>query len=419
MTITPISTSVQVHQSTQAHCKPRVLFVLGDLWGENGITVHLLTLSKSLIEQGWEVALACNLAAGSSEARDEALRAISRFEAQGIQHFFMPFSSLKPTIQNATQAVRALFQLASAIRQFSPDIVHVHSLTLCPYVYLMRQLYGIPYVSTCHLLPAAERSDVKLSRVLSRYVGSIFGDRMIAISSELQQAFEIGLEIPKEKIRLICHGVDQNYFRPPTPTERHQAREAFGLKPEDWVVCHVGRLAPEKGHAVLTEAIAHLRSAGVEIIGLYAGKGYGNEKAAIAAKVTQSGVSDLVRLLGMTDTRQVLWAADALVLPSHSLAEGFPLVIPEAMLCGVVPVRTPGPGAFDQIQDGMNGFIVPFNQSEELAARLKQLVEDGHLRNQMAEAAVKTANQQFTIPHMVQSTVALYQELLLNHIAPY
>lgn len=415
MTTTPITSSLQVQQSTQTRRIPRVLFVLGSLWGENGITAHLLTLSNALMEQGWEVALACNLATGLSGAQEEALQAIARFEAQGIQHFLIPFPSLEPTVKNAQQAIQALLKLTSVIRQFRPDIIHLHSLTLCPYAYIIRQLYRIPYISTCHLLPATGRSDVKWSKVLSRYLGPIFGDRMIAISSELQQAFEVGLEIPKERIRLICHGVDQNSFRPPTPTERRQAREAFGLKPEDRVVCHIGRLAPEKGHAVLTVAIAQLRTMGMEVIGLYAGKGYGNEAATIVAEAMQAGVSGLVRLLGMTDTRQVLWAADVLVLPSRILAEGFPLVIPEAMLCGVVPVRTPGPGAFDQIEDGMNGFIVPFDRSDKLAARLKQLFENNDLKHQMAKTAIKTANQQFTIDHMIQSTVAVYQELLLNH----
>lgn len=414
MTTTPITSSLQVQQSTQTRRIPRVLFVLGNLWGENGITAHLLTLSNALMEQGWEVALACNLATGLSGAQEEALQAIARFEAQGIQHFLIPFPSLEPTVKNAQQAIQALLKLTSVIRQFRPDIIHLHSLTLCPYAYIIRQLYRIPYISTCHLLPATGRSDVKWSKVLSRYLGPIFGDRMIAISSELQQAFEVGLEIPKERIRLICHGVDQNNFRPPTPTERRQAREAFGLKPEDRVVCHIGRLAPEKGHAVLTAAIAHLRAVGVEVIGLYAGKGYGDEAATIAATATQVGVADLIRLLGMRDSRQVLWAADMLVLPSLSHAEGFGLVIAEAMLCGIVPIRTPGPGTLDQIQDGKTGFIVPFNQPEVLAARLKELFDNPNLKHQMAEAAIHTSTQVFTVDIMVRSTVALYKEVLFQ-----
>jgi hypothetical protein len=35
----------------------RVLLVLKTLWGENGITTHLLSLSNLLIQNGWQVGL--------------------------------------------------------------------------------------------------------------------------------------------------------------------------------------------------------------------------------------------------------------------------------------------------------------------------------------------------------------------------
>ena len=51
--------------------------------------------------------------------------------------------------------------------------------------------------------------------------------------------------------------------------------------------------------------------------------------------------------------------SDVCVLPSRQ--EGFAVAIIEAMLCGVVPIRTPAAGAAEQIDDGTNGSIpVPF-----------------------------------------------------------
>ena len=47
-------------------------------------------------------------------------------------------------------------------------------------------------------------------------------------------------------------------------------------------------------------------------------------------------------------------------------------MILEGMLCGLVPTRTPAAGACEQIQDGTNGRIVPFDDPEALASRIER-----------------------------------------------
>jgi len=389
----------------------RVLLVLRTLWGENGITSHLMTLAKGLIGQGFEVGLVTSLATGVEGATDESLRALERFEHQGIRCFIIPFPDLKPSVPTLLKAGWSLLKLNQVIRRFKPDVIHVHSLTVCPYTWILRQLYRIPYVSTCHLQPSPHRSDIKVSQFLSRYLKNFHGDRVIAISSELRHAFEQLLQIPQTDIRLIYHGVDDQYFRSPTLEERRKARESFGLEPEAKVVCHIGRLAPEKGHDVLIQAIALLKAQGIQVIALCAGRGYGVGEETVRNQAVAAGVMDQIQLLGMTDARQVLWAADVLVLPSKPQSEAFPLVIPEAMLCGVVPIRTPSAGAVDQIEDGINGFIMPFDDAESLALRLTQLFTNSELQTQMSGKATATAQEKFILDQMIKKTVGVYQEL--------
>ncbi len=61
----------------------------------------------------------------------------------------------------------------------------------------------------------------------------------------------------------------------------------------------------------------------------------------------------------MGDVRDALWAADNVRLARTGLKVSA-LSVVEAMATGLVPVRTPSGGAFDQIIDGKTGFIVPF-----------------------------------------------------------
>ncbi|MCA1994308.1 MAG: glycosyltransferase family 4 protein [Coleofasciculus sp. S288] len=398
------------------YIRPRVLFVLGVLWGDNGITSHLAMLAKGLIKQGWEVALASGLASGIDGANEQAIHAIQRIESEGVKHFFVPFPNLRLSPKNLTSAFQSLLRLDAIIRQFRPDIIHVHSLSVCPYVQVIQLLHRLPFISTCHLEPETDRLNVKFSTLAKQGFNTVFGNRVIAISSNLKDAFKRIMKVPEENIRLIYHGIENEYFRPPSFEERLKAREAFNLAPESKVVCHIGRLSLVKGHDVLIRAISILRSQGIDAIALCAGKGYGDEEDVIRLHAAQGGVSDLVHLLGFADTRQVLWASDVITLPSRR--EGFPLVIAEAMLCGVVPVRTPAAGAFDQIEDGVNGFIVPFDAPEALALLLKQLLQNNELRAQMSASAIESARQKFTADRMIKDTIALYEEVIdeENHL---
>jgi glycosyltransferase involved in cell wall biosynthesis len=110
----------------------------------------------------------------------------------------------------------------------------------------------------------------------------------------------------------------------------------------------------------------------------------------------------------------VLWASDVLVLPSQKGTEAFPLVILEAMLCGVIPIRTPASGAEDQISQGINGFIIPFGDATSLAQKLESVFSDPHMLSRMADASVSFGIKHFTLDNMLEKSVRLYKEMLCS-----
>jgi glycosyltransferase involved in cell wall biosynthesis len=82
------------------------------------------------------------------------------------------------------------------------------------------------------------------------------------------------------------------------------------------------------------------------------------------------------------------------------------------MLCGVVPIRTPTAGVSEQIDDGINGFIVPHEDSQTLAQKLKLILFNDALRAEMAIAAQQKARTEFTLDAMVDKTISVYKEIL-------
>ena len=78
--------------------------------------------------------------------------------------------------------------------------------------------------------------------------------------------------------------------------------------------------------------------------------------------------------------------ADVFCLPS--VEDGWGLVVSEAMSAGLPVVVSDQAGAAEQVEDGVNGFVVPARDSAALAAKLEELVADRDLRERIGAAAV-------------------------------
>ena len=78
-----------------------------------------------------------------------------------------------------------------------------------------------------------------------------------------------------------------------------------------------------------------------------------------------------------------------------------------------VPVVTTNAGGLDEVvKDDQNGVIVPVRQSRPLADGVRRLLREPETARRLARAARRTVEQNFTVAHMVEKTLALYEGLL-------
>lgn len=379
----------------------RVLHLVGYLHGNDGITTHLMALAEGLQRRGDRVGVASCVE--TTPAYHIKNRGPDWFDSHGAPHFYVPFPDAQRPDRRPLDGGRGLRAFYEAVSTFKPDVIHLHSFSLFPYAWGIRLVTGIPIVSTIHLNPDPKRTGVRLMAAVNSVV-SLLPDGMVALCREQEALYRESLRAPDARIFRIPHGIDAAHFRPPQPSERHAARTAFGLGPSTPTVALVGRLDHVKGHDVLIRALGRLHREGRSIHALFAGTGAG--EADIRRLIEAEGLSDTVHMLGFADSRTVLWAADVSVLPSRR--EAFPLVTLEAMLCGVVPIRTPASGAYDQILDGDTGFIIPFDDDAALADRLRDLFDDPARRAEMAAASLQRARSQFAVETMIDRTRSMY-----------
>lgn len=374
----------------------KVLFLAKHL-DSGGVTTHMMTLAKGLKDKGCEVALASRGIVGNH------LHGPEWFESNGVKHYFVPFPDYKPNIKNIRNLFYSVNALRKVIDDFQPDIIHVHWRATSFFAQIMKFFRNIPFITTLHL-------DKIPSNALFR-VFSYWGERTIAISSETRDFLVKNFKLNEETVKVIYNGVDDNYFRIPSQLERNMARRQLDIDNDTKVVSLIGRLEKVKGHDVLIKALSILKEKYKnKIVALFAGEG--SQYHSILQLAKQYNVNDMIRMIGYQDSQKVYWASDVLVLPSRK--EGFPLAIVEAMLSGVVPIRTPAAGAYDQIEDGKTGFIIGFDDYKMLANRLDQLLSDDKFREKIAINAYNFAKENFTADIMVEKTFNVYRDVLRN-----
>lgn len=148
------------------------------------------------------------------------------------------------------------------------------------------------------------------------------------------------------------------------------------------VLLGMGRLHPQKGFDRLLPIFARLRSAHPNWHLVLLGEG--DERARLEARVRDLGLQEHVSLPGwVSDVDGALSRSDLFVLPSRY--EGFGNVVAEALACGV-PVVTmdcpSGPGEI--VRDGVDGLIVPAEDTARLEQALDRVMGDAQLRDQFS-----------------------------------
>lgn len=179
--------------------------------------------------------------------------------------------------------------------------------------------------------------------------------------------------IKTAKIQIIPFGAPIEYFSPqPKPDQVFRA-------------LFVGRVGPRKGVHYLLQAWQQLQLPEAEL--LLVGV---NE---FPAKWFKSYLNIIRYIPSVPHSvlNQYYMTASVFVFPS--LVEGLPLVLLEAMACGIPIITTPNAAGDDLITNGVEGFIVPIRDLESLKEKIEWCYCHPQELAKMGQAARQKAEQ--------------------------
>ncbi len=300
--------------------------------------------------------------------------------------------------RNWRSYLAALHRCSAAL----PDLIHAH----CSYPDGMAaveygRLTGRPVVLTVHghdikILPRANPRWKNL--VLQALQGA---EVVIAVSRDMAMRVE-QIGITPDKIRVIPNGVDCHLFK--TGSTRLPGKGG-------WHLLYVGRFDPAKGIGVLLEALGGLRRKRRDIkLTLIGGSTSTGTEKVFRNQAEELDLSDCVQFMDevpWTELPGHLNEADIFVLPSFS--EGLPLVLLEAMACGL-PVVATRCGGSEEIVEKETGRLVEVADVEGLAGALEEVIQNH--RSFDREAIRRFAEEQYDYRRVAARIHRVYEATL-------
>ena len=278
------------------------------------------------------------------------------------------------------RALGTLFGMSKVIREFQPNLVYVHFLTInALYVLLLH------YVLHFKLVASARGNDIQgiplRSRLQRWMLNNLFrrANAVLFCSSYVQRDAAPYLRhvMPQAHIGVVGDGFDPDEFRESRP---YQNASPYILA--------MGRLVHKKGFDLLIRAFAEISSDFPRLQLLIAGDG--EERAALEKLIDDLKMRDRIVLLGFADRATsiaLFWGCEFFVLSSR--LEPFGIVVAEAMAAHKAVLATRSGGVIDLMQPGVNGLLVDA-EVNALANGMRQLLSHPDETRAMGERAAQS-----------------------------
>lgn len=300
---------------------------------------------------------------------------------------------------------KGVFTLLKIIRREKPHIVHTHGSFSGR---IAARLAGVKVIYTRHsAFPVPAYLKKGLGHFVNGAVNSFFADKIIAVSpATAENLTDSG--VPEKKITIMMNGTEP--VTPATPEACRQLRQSLGIPEGTFTGGILARLEPYKGHKLLLEAAKRLMDEGRDFRLLIGGKGPCEEE--IRREIRELGLTERVLFLGFVeDVAGVLSILDVQLNCSYG-TEASSIALIEGMSLALATVASDYGGNPWQIDDGVNGLLFKSRDSDDLAQKLRRLMDEPETLAAMQTNALEAYHSRFTGEIFAKNIESVYKETL-------
>lgn len=365
----------------------------------------LLPLINKLEKEGYVVEIAC-----SRGKKAETL------ERKG---YIFRFVNIDRKI-NPVSNIKSIIKLYRIMKRGKYDIVHVHTPVASVLGRIAAKLAGVQIIMyTAHGFYFHEgMSRLKYNVILNieKYLAKHYTDFIFTQSEEDRRTALENNFIDKSKILTIGNGVDVWGEFNPINIEKDKINKLykeFNLNKNDKIVTFIGRLVKEKGIMDLLEVFNNVNfNDGKKVKIIMVGDIAQNERDKDTKKKLEKYRDNLNVIFAgyRDDINSILYLTDVFCLPSYR--EGMPRSIIEAMAMECAVVATDIRGSREEVIDGKTGFLVPVNSINILSNKIKELIEDDKLLQEMKIAGRRRAEELYNEKEVVKKQLEIFDKLL-------
>ncbi len=294
------------------------------------------------------------------------------------------------------------------------DVAHVHEFRTVENLLVtpVAQTLGVPIVlsphGTLNLMTGRGRLKSAWDRLISPAVAQRI-DHLIALTeTELSEVKEVWAQFSARQtptsFSVIPNGVHLKEFTSLPPAHDFRSRHDLEDAP---TVLFLGRLQARKGVDILVRSFQRAKVDHALLLIVGPDEGMLSQVQALAA-----GDSRIVctGYLGSGERLEALSASDVFALPAKG--EGQSMAVLEALAAGLPAVISPGCN-MPEVETSGAGFVVDASV-DAVAAKLRELLVDGGLRERMGAAARELVAERFTWERVAINLEGVYERLIMN-----
>jgi glycosyltransferase involved in cell wall biosynthesis len=303
---------------------------------------------------------------------------------------------------------RMAFRLLRLLWSLKPHIVHCHLFAGAVLGLFAARLAGVrKRIYTRHhsdyhhrYLPGGIKWDQWCNRLATAIVAPSQAVEHVLLKME---------GVPPEKIVIINHGFDLDYFRHPDPETVSELREKYGTAGHFPVVGVISRFTELKGIQYIIPAFRQLLPEFPQARILFFNAA-GNYSAEIH-ELLKSLPADSYRLIPFENALNAAYRLmDFFVQVSTDFTiEAFGQTYVEALAAGVPSIFTRSGIAQDFIEDRRNALEVPFRDSGAIHAAMRELLTDKQLAQNLRQEGWNSVKERFALHRMIRQLEQLYE----------